>query len=226
MNSGARSGNPGMARVSDLTSYIYCPRLCYYRLRFADESPNEMHAAREIYVSRRMGMDDDWALNKYVTLYGEDNTDVFVKAREKFVFSSLLDELRSVEVGVRLESGKLRLKGILDEVVLFRGDKCPLVLSSKAPNDGVWFRDKIKVAAFCMLLESGRKGFVYHCFDGSLREVEITSKERYYVLKLIERVLRLQRGFIPETGDEKKCSRCAYKDVCKNEPSTFASRFL
>jgi len=186
-----------------------------------------MHAAREIYISRRLGMDDDWALKKFTTLYGEENTDVFIEAKEKFKFNSLLEELKSVEIEIWLESRKLKLRGYLDEIVSFKGDKYPLVLSSKAPDDGVWFKDKIKIAAFCMLLENtGNRGFVYHCFDAELREVEVTGKDRYNVLKLVEKVLRLHKGFVPERAEDTRCNRCIYEETCRNEPSTFASRFL
>lgn len=109
----------------------------------------------------------------------------------------------------------------------FKGNEYPLILSSKAPNDGVWFRDKIKIAAFCMLLENTEnRGYVYHCFDGELRKVEVTGRDRYNVLKLVERVIRLHKGFVPERKESSKCGRCKYEDVCENEPSTFASRFL
>jgi len=214
-------------RVSDLTSYIYCPRLCYYRLKFSRELPNEMHAARELYISKRIGMGEEWALEKYKTLYGDENTYVFIEAQRKFKFNPMLDKLKSVDLEVWLESSKLRLRGILDEIVSFKGSRQPLVLSSKAPDNGAWFKDKIKVAAFCMLLgNSGSNGFVYHCFDGELRRVEISRRYKYHVMKLIERVLRLHKGFVPERAEDAKCNRCIYEETCRNEPSTFASRFL
>jgi CRISPR-associated exonuclease Cas4 len=220
------------ARVSDLTSYIYCPRLCYYRLK-SDEPINEMHAAREIYLSRRKGMDDEWAFERLANLYKEhvditDIKDIFLDALKKFRYNPVLDELDVIEWEIALESEKLRLKGSLDEIVAFKGERYPLVLSLKAPEKDVWFRDRIRITAFCMLLSDIKQnaGFVYHCFDGELRKIDIGRRERYHVLKLVERVLRLKKGFIPEKVDDAKCKRCIYSETCKNEPSTFASRFL
>jgi CRISPR-associated exonuclease Cas4 len=120
------------------------------------------------------------------------------------------------------------LKGSLDEIVALKGEKYPLSLSLRAPKENVWFKDKIRTAAFCMLLEEvgikQNEGFVYHCFDGELRKVNVGRREKHYVLKLVERVLKLKKGFIPEKGDV-KCEKCMYNEACKNEPSTFA-RFL
>jgi len=57
-------------------------------------------------------------------------------------------------------------------------------------------------------------GFVYHCFDGELRVIEIGRREKYYVLKLVERVLRLKKVFVPErTKNIKICAKCDYRAI-------------
>lgn len=213
-----------IARVSDLTSYLYCPRLCYYRNRFGEKAVNEMHAARDIYISRRMRMDDSFALQKFVSYYGEKNSEVFSNALKKFVYNPILDELNAIDWEVLLKSERFRLKGLLDELVK-ANSKIPLVLSLKAPENDVWFRDRIKLAAFCMLLNTS-EGYVYHCYDGELRRIEIGRRDKRNVLKLIERVLKIKDGFIPEKTDDKKCEKCLYHERCCEKQSTFASRFF
>lgn len=216
-------------RVSDIAGYVYCPRVCYYRLKFGSRV-SEIHAVKEIYASRRAGFDDEWAMGKFLSLYGEENAEIFRQALEDFVFNPMLDILKQVDTDVFLESKRLRLKGKLDELVLFNGKKYPLVLALKAPKEGIWYRDRIKVAAFCMLLnEAGmdaQSGFVYHCFDGEIRKVKVGRKDKYAVMKLIERVYKLTKGFVPEGVNDSRCSRCLYYEECMNEPTTFASRFL
>ncbi len=215
------------ANVSEISSFVVCPRMCYFRMRDKIK-PNELHAVRELYLSRRKGFDERWAFERFYQIFGD--SEVFEKAKEKFVFDTSLQLLKPVDWEVRLECKRIKLRGILDEIVDFKDKLYPLILSLRSPKEGVWFRDRIRVAAFCMLLRSRNLdcdgGFVYHCFDGNLRRVEVSRKEKYYVLKLVERVLMLKRGFVPEKRESKICERCEYRDVCDSKPSTFASKFL
>ncbi len=216
------------ANVSEISAYVVCPRLCYFRMRDKIK-PREINAVKEIYLSRRKGFDENWAFERFSQMF--DDEELFKVALENFKFDRSLERLKPVDWEIRLKSEKIKLKGILDELVEYRDRKFPLVLSLRSPKDDVWFRDRIKLAAFCMLLKANgvncERGFVYHCFDGKLRAVEIGRKDRYYVLKLIERVLRLKRGFVPEkTRNSKICEKCDYVEVCSSKPSTFASKFL
>ncbi len=215
------------ANVGEISSFVICPRLCYFRMRDRIK-PNELHAVRELYLSRRKGFDEGWAFERFTQMFG--NSEVFGKAKEKFVFDSSLQLLKPIDWEVRLACERIKLKGILDELVEFRDRKYPLVLSLRSPTEGVWFKDRIRVTAFCMLLKSRGlecdRGFVYHCFDGNVRSVEVGRREKYYVLKLVERVLMLKKGFFPEKRESKACEKCEYREVCDSKPSTFASKFL
>lgn len=216
------------ANVSEISAYVVCPRLCYFRMRDKIK-PTELNAVKEIYLSRRKGFDESWAFERFSQMF--DDEELFRRASENFKFDRSLERLKPVDWEIRLKSEKIRLRGILDELVEYGDRRFPLVLSLRSPKDDVWFRDRIKLAAFCMLLKANgvncERGFVYHCFDGKLRAVEIGRKDRYYVLKLIERVLRLKKGFVPEkTRNTKICEKCDYMEVCSSKPSTFASKFL
>jgi len=215
--------------VSDVSGYLYCPRICYFRLKFGSKI-NEIHAAKELYSSRRAGFDDEWAKRKFLNLYGEENIEIFERTAKKFIFSPSLEQLGQIDSDIILKSSRLRLSGKLDELIQLKEDRYPLILSSRAPEKGVWYRDKIKVTAFCMLLKeasiSTSTGFVYHCFDGELRRVEVGRREKYTVMKLVERVYGLMKGFVPEGINDSRCRRCDYRGECSSEPVTFASRFL
>ncbi len=216
------------ANVSEISAYVVCPRLCYFRMRDKIK-PTELNAVKEIYLSRRKGFDESWAFERFSQMF--DDEELFRRASENFKFDRSLERLKPVDWEIRLKSEKIRLRGILDELVEYGDRRFPLVLSLRSPKDDVWFRDRIKLAAFCMLLKANgvncERGFVYHCFDGKLRAVEIGRKDRYYVLKLIERVLRLKKGFVPEkTRNTKICEKCDYVEACSSKPSTFASKFL
>jgi CRISPR-associated exonuclease Cas4 len=217
-----------MLRVSDLTSYLTCPRLCYYRLRFGEDTVTEKKAAREIYLAIRKGLGTVWAEMRYSELYGE--TEVFKEAKRNFKLSKELESLTPVEWEVNLKSDRLGLSGVVDEIVEERGRLSPLIISLKAPEKGVWYADRIKLASLKIIGKDlgfdFNGGFVYHCYDGELRHVEINRKDIYSTFRIVEKVRRLEKGFIPERVQGKYCRMCSFRDKCDAQPSTFAARFL
>lgn len=215
------------ARVSDLTSYLYCPRLCYYRNRFEEDYVSEMHAARDLYISLRMDLDRDWAYKKFTSYFGQKYETLFAQASQKFTYCPTLQEIEGVDWDVLLQSENYRLKGLVDEVVRMEKAKVPLVLSLHSPQKDVWFRDRIRLTAFCMMLDSS-VGYIYYCYDGKLKQIEIERKDKRNVLKLVERVLNIKKGFIPEkrADNNKKCSKCPHQQRCEDKHLTFAQRFF
>jgi len=216
-------------RVSDISSLLFCQRYCYFNMLECVRKVSEMCALRELYFSRRSNREDwkDWARRKFLELYGEEHEDIFSLAVKSFKYSKDVSELESVEIDIDIRRDDLRLAGRLDEVV-FDGEKRVLILSSKAPKEGVWYSDRIRLAAFSMLT-SLRGGYVYYCKSGELRKYEVTGKDRHTVLKCVERVEKLRNGFLPEKKEKKeskKCKNCVYRDVCEESGETFASKFL
>lgn len=217
-----------MLRVSDLTSYLTCPRLCYFRLRFGEDTVTEKKAAREIYFAIRKGLGIEWAETRYAELYGE--TQVFERAKQNFQLAEELESLTPVEWEVSLKSNRLNLSGVVDEVVEKSGTLAPLVVSLKAPDKGVWYADRIRLASLKIIgKEEGfdfNCGFVYYCYDGILRQVEINRRDVYSTFRIVEKVRRLEKGFIPEKVQGSYCRICGFKERCDTQPSTFAARFL
>jgi len=223
------------ATISELTSYVYCPRLCYFRQRYG-EKPSILNAAKEIYLSLRKGLDVDWARNRFLSTGGDE--EIFDVAKRAFSgLISDLEDYKPMDWEVTLSSEKYRLRGVIDEIVLKNSEIRPLAISLRAPTDGVWFKDAIKVVSQIMLMNEGGKlvnlsggkidgGLVYYCFDGEIREVKLDKRMKFHVIKLVERVLRLKKGFIPERIEKRKCKNCGYKENCQTTTSTFASKFL
>lgn len=222
-------------RVSDISSLLFCQRYCYFNLLYGEVMPAEISVMRELYFSRRAGIENyvEWARKKFFTLYDESEelVELFEKAEREFVYSEELERLESLGTEIDLKREDVKLKGKLDELVRdTEKKKKPLVLSYKAPEEGVWYRDRIKLASFCVLLEKTfrcSEGYVYYC-SGKLREVKISRKDKYTVLKAVERVNKLKKGFIPEKpeGKESRCEKCRYRNVCEEKSETFASKFL
>ena len=230
-----RKTNQGYASVSEVASYAYCPRLCYFRQKFG-EKPGKLNAAKEIYLSLRKGLDLEWARNRFLSFGGDAEIFDDVKAKLSSGVLDLVANLKPIDWEISLYSKKYRLKGVIDEIVYDSGLK-PIVISLRAPKEGVWFRDSIKIASQVMLLNDSdfareiakgeiRSGFVCYCLDRVLKKVEVNRKLKFHVIKLVERVLRLRKGFIPERIVGKRCLNCAYRDSCDSTKSTFASRFL
>ena len=220
-----------MIRVSDITSLLFCQRYCYFSLCERVRRPVEMDALRELYFSRRSGREDwkEWARRKFAELYcyDEENEcdEVFSRAAELFRYSKEVERLESLEIDVPVRNEEIGLSGRLDEVV-FDGEKRLLVLSSRAPKEGVWYSDRIRLAAFS-IITSLRGGYVYYCRSGDLRGCEVRGKDRHTVLKCMERIEKLRNGFLPEKKEDmRKCESCIYREVCEDRGETFASRFL
>ncbi len=212
-------------RVSEISALLFCQRYCYFSM-LDEVKPGEMSAFRVIYTCTRSKAGSPES--RFLAIYGEEYRHVFEKAVREFVYSKELDRLESVELELELSRKDLMLTGVLDELVKSKKLE-PLVLSSKSPEDGVWFADRIKLAAFCILLESDygvNSGFVYYCKSGELRHVEVSRKDRQFVFRAVDRIRKLRRGFLPEREESNRCRSCKYREVCESEGETFASKFL
>ncbi len=213
-------------RVSDITSLIFCQRYCYFNLSFPEETTaSKFQAMKEMYYSYRNDAQnwEKWAKNRFLAIYGKESEEIFNSALKEFKISKEVDEIESVETEVEVYKEELNLTGILDELV--EGNK-PLILGYKAPESGIWYRDRVKLTAFCMILDK-KDGFVYYCKSGKLKGYEVTPKDRKVVIKAIDRVNKLKKGFLPEKTDKKnKCKNCKYKEICDVKDETFASKFL
>lgn len=212
-------------RLSHITSYLICPRLCYYRIHFVDESFTEINAVREIYISIRRGFDVQWAENRAKSLYNKFDYNVFNSARRKFVYNSLLQKLNSKDWDVVLKSERLGVVMTVDEIVMDGDSEIPLFVSLKPPENGVWFKDVIK-AGLAGIIAGYRKAKVYYAYSGDIRDVKINYSVKRKVVKLIERVRMVKNGYLPERREGKYCNYCSFSEECKLQPETFSSKFL
>jgi CRISPR-associated exonuclease Cas4 len=212
-----------MIKLSHLTSYITCPRLCYYRLHYGESSFTEFAAIREIYLSYRQGFDFDWARKRAESLYDTFNGEIFENAAKNFIAPGF--DFKSLEIDVLLKSEKLNLLVSVEEIVEKRGEKVPLFLNLVPPEKGVWLKDTIKAGA-ASLAAGFSKALIYYAYTGDIREVEVTFGVKRKVIKLVERVKLVQKGFLPERRESGYCNNCSFREECNRKPETFASKFL
>ncbi|WP_202320576.1 PD-(D/E)XK nuclease family protein [Archaeoglobus neptunius] len=211
-----------MIGLSHVVSYLTCPRLCYYRIHFGENVFAEIHAVREIYFSFRQGFDLEWAESRTRSLYENFDEGVFRRAAEKFVY---IDHgLRTVDFDVYVRSEKLGVGMVVDEIVRDGERDVPLFISLNPPEKGVWLRDVIKAGFAALIGFDGAR--IYYAYSGDLRSAETGYGTKRRVLKLIERVKMVERGFLPEKRESKYCDLCNFKEECHSKPETFASKFL
>ncbi|WP_456329286.1 Dna2/Cas4 domain-containing protein [Archaeoglobus sp.] len=212
-----------MIKLSHLTSYITCPRLCYFRIHGGEESFTEFAAVREIYLSTRQGFDIDWARKRAKALHQTFDETVFESAANKFVYPQI--DCKTVDIDVVLKSETLDLLVSVEEIVECNGEKFPLFISLNPPEKGVWMKEKIKAGA-AALAGNYRNALIYYAYTGDVRSVEATFNLKRKVIKLIERVKLVQRGYFPERKESKYCNYCSFIEECVSRAETFASKFL
>jgi len=212
-----------MIRLGHLTSYLTCPRLCYYRMHFGDSSFSEFSAAREIYLSSRQGFDLEWAKKRAKALYSNYNEEIFDEVARKFVSPQFT--WKSIDFDVAIKNDGIGIVVSIEELVEFENEATPLFLALNPPEEGVWLKELIKAGA-AGIAGGFRRALFYYAYSGELREVEVTFSVKRRTLKLIERVKMVQKGFLPERREGEYCKHCSFKEECESKPETFASKFL
>lgn len=114
----------------------------------------------------------------------------------------------------KLESVELGLKGRIDRVK-FEQEIIPYEIKTRRQKKGVFYSDKIQLAAYALLLENEfnkkvEKGKVE--ILGKQEEVELSNELKNKVLELAEEIRNLEKGEMP--NNFKKCRYCVYNKIC------------
>jgi CRISPR-associated exonuclease Cas4 len=170
-------------RISDISAYLFCPRLTYFRrkhLHFAS-SPDAVRAAIFKEISRSLpgvirAGDPEASLRSQVEIACRDAEIVYGMPVEEIMVEALgtvneiiagltaetarigndrLDTiLNPYERGQVIYSDQLRLSGSIDRIALLDGTRSPVVVcASRPPENGIFAADRLKLAACAMLIE-------------------------------------------------------------------------
>jgi len=139
-----------------------------------------------------------------------------------------LDLLLPSEVEVDLYSEKLRLSGRLDR--LAQGGVPSIIRTGRAPEEGVWKKDRIMLSGYALLLgDRVRKhigfGMVEYARQGLIRRVEIHGTDRARVLRIRDRIQLIKEGRLPDRPDDATCKGCQAEEICQTRHS-LASKFF
>jgi len=197
---------PFFLRVSDLRQYSYCPRLLYYfyclpgvrPTTFKMEEGQEQHL-EEKERERRRGL----------ALYGLQEFEG--QAQKHF--------------DVRLESGRLRLRGRLDAAIEVRGGERGVVypVEYKATRRQPGSQYRLQLAAYAVLLEEewgveARNGFFVLVPLRKVVPVRLDRGIKGKVERVVANMHRMVRGeAMPEPlGRGGRCALCEFRRFCND----------
>lgn len=146
----------------------------------------------------------------------------FIKKHEVFgeeLWSMLVPKIRSE---LKIDSEKLCLSGIIDEVHVYPDSYIPFELKTgKMPAQGAWPGHKMQLGAYALLLEDKfkveiKEGFIRYLDSNDTRHIAINPFLRDEVITLIGKVKALlSSGNLPEfCSNENKCLSCGLKSIC------------
>lgn len=126
---------------------------------------------------------------------------------------------------LRIESIKLGLRGIVDQIEVYDEGPVPIELKTgSSPREGVWPGHKIQLIAYALLMEEKfnteiKEGFVHYLDAKQKRHIAINHFMRLEVKELIGTVNSLLKSAkIPNfEKNQNKCINCGIKEDCYNE---------
>ena len=138
------------------------------------------------------------------------------------LWESLTPKLHSE---VRIESSRLGLKGVIDQLREYQEYLEPVELKTgSAPQTGLWPSHRIQLAAYLMLLReeyknSHTQGVVRYLDAASTRTLQLNPFMEEEVLSLRDKVQEvLTKGTLPErTKNVNKCASCPLREICYDD---------
>src|SRR5659263_681891 len=221
-----------MIKVSDITTYLKCPRMCYFMNRGHDLINEVSSGYLERIILKELALTYDYAVKSNDKLS-------FLKTELERISNEIRviypNELKSVDEFVCNEpilcSTKSELTGCPYRMAKINDTFIPSVIKTgKMPENGVWQGARLQLTAYSILVEEKynsiiEKGFVEYARWGIVRPVVIKRNERRKVLQVKERIKKIQEGFMPERPDDSPCQYCGFVGIC-DVKSTLASKFF
>ncbi len=161
----------------------------------------------------------------------QEITSNLLLALEEYGREPLLAAVTPVKTESLLSSARLNLKGVPSKLVCFEDTLVPSIIRpGNCPTQGVWASDRLRAAAFTLLLEneSGKEvpfAFVEYAAFGFLRRVTVRSADRREALKISRRVEKIKAGFMPEKKEGKLCDHCSFAEHCSSGSSLLSKFF-
>ncbi|RKY84164.1 CRISPR-associated protein Cas4 [candidate division KSB1 bacterium] len=185
---------------SEIVEYLFCPRFIYFMNCIA--VPQSEQRRLKVLIGREIHKKKEYINKDYL--------------RKKI---GCIDK----ELSVYLSSEKVKLRGIVDEVLHLKdGTLAPLDYKFTVYKDFVYRTHRIQNILYGLLIEENygkpvNKGFVVYVRSKNyLKEVEHREKDKYRALNIIEDIFNvIINGFFPKkTKFPARCIDCCYKNIC------------
>lgn len=151
--------------------------------------------------------------------------------KERYGENGLSSLLSPASISMAAYSDKLRMSGNIDKVFFKGGIPEPVIISaSKPPAVGVYASDRIRLAAYSLLLSEKydvpcHEGAIEYMPGWCLRWAEIRYEDKRKALYARNRVLEMGRGNMPDALRGKWCARCGHYDACNVKASLLGKLF-
>ncbi|MCX6676978.1 MAG: Dna2/Cas4 domain-containing protein [Methanothrix sp.] len=237
---------PTLVRISEIGLYLRCPRLVYFENQ--RKMPKRIDAKqillRSLMLSLSQKSDLEGQLKEILArledelplVYEIEPDDIEPACRElegeiagiAQGLAGRLDLLLPCQAEVDLHSDKLGLSGRLDR--LAPGGTPSLIRTGKAPQDGIWKRDRLMLAGYALLLGEKQRthinqGLVEYPRQALVRAAEIHSVDRARVLRIRDRIRQIKEGRLPDRPEDALCPACEAREICETRHS-LASKFF
>ena len=237
---------PTLVRISEIGLYLRCPRLIYFEnlRKTSKKIDTKQILLRSLMLSFSQKIDLEGQLRESLArleaelplVYEIDSDEMEPACRElegeiagiAQGLAGHLDLLLPCQAEVDLFSEKLGLSGRLDR--LAPGITPSLIRTGKAPQDGIWKRDRLMLAGYALLLgEKNRthinQGLVEYPALALVRAAEIHGVDRARVLRIRDRIRLIKGGQLPDRPEDAPCQACEARETCETRHS-LASRFF
>lgn len=127
------------------------------------------------------------------------------------------------EISVYIASPKLRVRGIIDEVLtLADGSMSPLDYKYTEYRDYLFETNKVQSVLYAMLIKETyqkpvHKGYICYAKDGvALKEIIYKESDFIYANEVVDEIFDvILKGYYPKkTSWQNRCIDCCYRNIC------------
>ncbi len=189
-----------MITPSEVIEHLFCPRFTYFINCLKIPQHEEL---------------------RYKVLKGRELHERREKENKEYLRKKI--ECVKKELKVYLASPKLRVRGVIDEVLTIAdGSMAPLDYKYTEYREYTFETHRIQSTIYAMLIKETynkpvNKGFICYVKDGSrLKEVLYKPDDFEYTLSVIDEIFRIiDLGYYPKkTSYRNRCIDCCYKNIC------------
>lgn len=181
--------------VTDVKNFVYCPRVVYHVYFLSQRPVTYKMEEGKLQHEHTAGLEERRSLRAYGLADGERH------------------------FGVRLQSDRLGLSGLLDMAIVRQQEAIPVEFKHSTGRLGL--NHKYQLVAYGLLVEErygrpARRGFVYFIPVRRAQEVPITPNMRRYVTRLLREIREmLDTEALPQvTGHRERCVDCEFERYC------------